>query len=61
MSPFERLLTRRRFLELSRSGIGAAALATLFGNESLLAQPSGNTGSTVNGLPGLPHFPANTA
>ena len=58
MSPFERLLTRRRFLELSRSGIGAAALATLFGNDSLLAQPSGNTGPTINGLPGLPHFAA---
>lgn len=50
MSPLEKLLTRRRFLELSGSGIGAAALATLY-SEDLLAQASG-----VTGLPGLPHF-----
>ena len=29
MDPLEKLFTRRRFLELSSSGIGAAALATL--------------------------------
>jgi len=50
MNPLEKLLTRRRFLELSGSGIGAAALATLY-NEDLLAQAPG-----VSGLPGLPHF-----
>ena len=51
MDPLEKLLTRRRFLELSGSGIGAAALATLY-NEDLLAQVP----NTVGGLPGLPHF-----
>ena len=30
MDPLEKLLTRRRFLELTGSGIGSAALATLF-------------------------------
>ncbi len=45
------LLTRRRFLELSSTGIGAAALATLL-NEDLQAQAPAATG----GLPGLPHF-----
>ena len=51
MDPLEKLLTRRRFLELSSSGIGAAALATLY-NEDLLAQVP----NAVGGLPGLPHF-----
>ncbi len=51
MDPLEKLLTRRRFLELSSSGIGAAALATLY-NEELLAQVP----EAVGGLPGLPHF-----
>ena len=47
----QQLLTRRRFLELSGTGIGAAALATLF-NDDLLAQAP----PTIGGLPGLPHF-----
>ena len=47
----QHLLTRRRFLELSGTGIGAAALATLF-NEDLTAQSPG----AIGGLPGLPHF-----
>ena len=51
MDPLEKWLTRRRFLELSGSGIGAAALATLY-NEDLLAQVP----NAVGGLPGLPHF-----
>ena len=51
MDPLEKLFTRRRFLELSSSGIGAAALATLY-NEDLLAQVP----NAVGGLPGLPHF-----
>ena len=51
MDLLEKLLTRRRFLELSGSGIGAAALATLY-NEDLLAQVP----NAVGGLPGLPHF-----
>ena len=48
---FEKMVTRRRFLELSSTGIGAAALATLM-NEDLLAQAPLSAG----GLPGLPHF-----
>ena len=48
---FEKMVTRRRFLELSSTGIGAAALATLM-NEDLLAQSQLSPG----GLPGLPHF-----
>ncbi len=48
-------LTRRRFLELSSTGIGAAALATLF-NEDLLAQAPGAARTSTGGLPGLPHF-----
>ena len=51
MDPREKLLTRRRFLELSSSGIGAAALATLY-NEDLRAQVP----NAVGGVPGLPHF-----
>ena len=49
------LLTRRRFLELSSTGIGAAALATLV-NEDLLAQAPGGARTASGGLPGLPHF-----
>ena len=47
----EKLLSRRRFLEISGTGIGAAALATLM-SEDLLAQAPLSSG----GLPGLPHF-----
>ena len=50
-SELEKLLSRRRFLELSGTGIGAAALATLM-SEDLLAQAALANG----GLPGLPHF-----
>ena len=50
--PFERLLARRRFLELAGTGIGSAALATLFGQD-LLARPSAPAG--LGALPGLPH------
>ena len=52
-SRLERELTRRRFFELSSTGIGAAALATLF-SQDLLAQAPGAAAS--GGLPGLPHF-----
>ena len=51
----QRLLTRRRFLELSRTGIGAAALATLW-QQDLLGQGTSSTPASVGGLPGLPHF-----
>ena len=57
----QQLLTRRRFLELSGTGIGAAALATLM-NEDLYAQAlaTGGPGSVgapaIGGLPELPHF-----
>ena len=49
------LLTRRRFLELSGSGVGAAALATLF-NEDLLGQVPAGAATPTGGLPGLPHL-----
>ena len=54
----ERWLSRRRFLELTGTGIGSAALATLFGQD-LLAQTSGapSAGAAAPGaLPGLPHY-----
>ena len=47
------LLSRRRFLKRSSTGLGAAALATLF-REDLLARAA--TAEAVGGLPGLPHF-----
>ena len=50
----EQLLTRRRFLELSGTGIGTAALATLFGQD-LMAQAPGGVRTGTGGLPGLPH------
>ncbi|MDP6580269.1 MAG: DUF1501 domain-containing protein [Vicinamibacterales bacterium] len=50
----ERLLSRRRFLELTGTGIGTAALATLFGQD-LLAQTPGGAPTAIGGLPGLPH------
>ncbi|MXY16277.1 MAG: twin-arginine translocation signal domain-containing protein, partial [Acidobacteria bacterium] len=46
-SELEKLLSRRRFLELSSTGIGAAALATLM-SEDLLAQAP----LSIGGLPG---------
>ena len=54
----ERWLSRRRFLELTSTGIGSAALATLFGQD-VLAQASGAppAGAAAAGaLPGLPHY-----
>ena len=56
-SELERLLTRRRFIQLSSTGIGAAALATLV-SEDLLAKGAGAAPApaSVGGLPGLPHF-----
>ena len=53
-SHFEQLLARRRFLELAGTGIGSAALATLFGQD-LLAQAPGAASAGVGALPGLPH------
>ena len=50
----ELLLTRRRFLELSGTGIGTAVLATLFGQD-LLAQTPGGAPTGIGGLAGLPH------
>ena len=56
MNPeLERLLTRRRFIQLSSTGIGAAALATLV-HEDLLAKGAGAAPTSIGGLPGLPHF-----
>ena len=51
---YEWLLTRRHFLDMASTGVGVAALATLF-NKDLLAQtPASPQG--VAGLPGLQHF-----
>ena len=49
------LLTRRCFLGRTGTGVGAAALATLFG-EDLLAQVPGGAPTPAGGLAGLPHF-----
>ena len=49
------LLTRRRFLKRSSTGLGAAALATLF-QEDLLARAAGAAPEAIGGLPGLPHY-----
>ncbi|HCE03331.1 MAG TPA: sulfatase, partial [Acidobacteria bacterium] len=53
-SRFDQLLARRRFLELAGTGIGSAALASLFGQD-LLAQTPGAASAGVGALPGLPH------
>ena len=53
-SRLEQQLSRRRFLELGSTGIGTAALATLFSHD-LLAQGASAT-PAPGGLPGLPHF-----
>ncbi len=51
---YEWQLTRRHFLDLASTGVGVAALATLF-NEDLLAQtPAKPQG--MPGLAGLQHF-----
>jgi len=47
-------LTRRQFFGRSATGIGVAALASLF-NKDLAASVSG-VGARVGGLPALPHF-----
>ena len=49
----ERLLTRRRFLELAGTGVGTAALATLFGPDLLARAPG--AAPAAGALPGLPH------
>ncbi|HIF06698.1 MAG TPA: DUF1501 domain-containing protein [Gemmatimonadetes bacterium] len=51
---YEWLLTRRHFLEMASTGVGVAALATLF-NEDLGAQALARP-QEAPGLPGLPHF-----
>ena len=51
-SELQHRLTRRRFLELSGTGIGTAALATLFGDDLLAQSPP----DAIGGLSGLPHF-----
>ncbi|MEE2964030.1 MAG: DUF1501 domain-containing protein [Acidobacteriota bacterium] len=47
--------TRRRFLELSSTGIGAAALSTLWNGDLLAQSPAAGVAGT-GALPGLPHF-----
>ena len=54
-TPLEQWLTRRRFLALTGTGIGTAALATVFGQD-LAAQAPGAVPAAAGGLPGLPHF-----
>ena len=49
----QRWLSRRRFLELASTGIGSAALATLFGQDLLAQAPAA---AAAGGLPGMPHF-----
>ena len=51
---YEWLLTRRHFLELASTGVGVAALATLF-NEDLIGQATASQ-QVPPGLPGIPHF-----
>ncbi len=52
---YEWLLTRRHFIELASTGVGVAALATLF-NEDLMAQAAASSQQVPPGLPGVPHF-----
>jgi len=49
------LMTRRHFFGRASTGMGAAVLASLFGDE-LKAMPEGADVSAGNGLAGLPHF-----
>ena len=58
-SLLDQLLARRRFLELAGTGIGSAALATLFGQD-LLAQAPRTAPSGIGALPGLPHHAPKT-
>ena len=54
----EQLLSRRRFFELAGTGIGTAALATLFGQDLAAQAPGGGAPGAAAGfgaLPGLPH------
>ncbi len=53
-SDLQLLLSRRRFLELSSTGIGGAALATLVSGDLLAQAPAASPGA-IGGLPGLPH------
>ena len=54
-TPLEQWLTRTAFLALTGTGIGTAALATVFGQD-LAAQAPGAVPAAAGGLPGLPHF-----
>ncbi len=49
---YRQLLTRRHFFGLQATGLGAAVLATLLGEDLRAAERT-----RVGGLPGLPHFP----
>jgi len=55
---YEAIPTRREFLAKTGLGLGAAALAQLFGRDGLAAVPSAVSpaSSAVRALPGLPHF-----
>ena len=57
---YEAIHTRRDFLAKTGLGLGAAALAQMFGREAFAANAAGlrASPSAIGGLPGLPHFPA---
>jgi uncharacterized protein DUF1501 len=48
-------MTRRHFFGVNSTGVGLAALATLWGRD---ARAAATPGMVRGGLPGLPHFPA---
>ncbi len=60
MSPYEEaviLETRRQFFSRTARGLGAAALATMFGRDAAAAAASGPAPEKyLGGLPDLPHF-----
>src|SRR4051794_13219211 len=49
-------LTRRQFFGRTSVGLGAAALATLLGEDLFGAAPPAGTSKPLGALPGLPHF-----
>ena len=58
MHPFDEtvlLETRRQFFGQAARGLGVAALATMLGDNSLLASTAPNA-KAMGGLPSLPHF-----
>ena len=50
--------TRRHFFGRTAGGIGTAALASLLNENAAATTPTSETKSELNGIPGVPHFPA---